>query len=105
MKEIAGAKISSGVIDIYPQEIEPWTVEVNFNNVDRLIGQEIDRTTIKRIITDLEMVVTDEKDDIIKVLVPTFKVDVTREADIIEEILRIYGYNNHPYSRKDKLFN
>ncbi len=94
MKEIAGAEVSSEVVDIYPEVIEPWTVEVNYNNVDRLIGKKIDRTTIKRIITDLEMIITDEKDDIIQVLVPTFKVDVTREADIIEEILRIYGYNN-----------
>lgn len=94
IREIAGAKVSSEIIDIYPNEIEPWTVEVNFNNVNRLIGQEIDKTTVKRIITDLEMIITDEKDDVIKVLVPTFKVDVTREVDIIEEILRIYGYNN-----------
>ncbi|MCF8297041.1 MAG: phenylalanine--tRNA ligase subunit beta [Saprospiraceae bacterium] len=94
IKEIAGGKISSEIVDVYPKPIEKWTVDVNYKNIDRLIGKVIDREKIKSILKDLEIEIIDENADDLKLLIPTFKVDVTREADVIEEILRIYGYNN-----------
>ena len=94
IKEIAGGTISSEIKDVYPVPINPWQVEINLANVDRLIGKSIDREVIKKILTDLEIGVAEETADKFILLIPTYKVDVTREVDIVEEILRIYGYNN-----------
>ena len=94
IKEIAGGEISSEVKDVYPETINDWTVDINYNNVDRLIGKSIEREIIKDILIDLEIKILEESVEGLKLEVPTFKVDVTREVDIIEEILRIYGYNN-----------
>jgi phenylalanyl-tRNA synthetase beta chain len=94
VQEFAGGEISSEVVDIYPNPVKPWKVEVKFANIDRLIGQKIEHDRIKDILIYLGMEILDENDDVLTVEVPTFKSDVTREADIIEEILRIYGYNN-----------
>ena len=94
IKEIAGGEISSDVVDVYPEKIEKWIINILYKNVDRLIGKEIDRTVIKHILQDLDIKIINETEKGLKLLIPTFKVDVTREADIIEEILRIYGYNN-----------
>jgi len=92
--EIAGGSISSEVKDVYPTSIDPWKVDINFANVDRLIGKVIDRDIIRKILVDLEIEVLETNELGMKLRVPTYKVDVTREVDIIEEILRIYGYNN-----------
>lgn len=100
IKELAGGSISSNIKDIYPKHIVPWNVDIVLSNVDRLIGSRIDKETIKSILTDLEVEVVEFNEDSMKLLVPTFKVDVTREADIVEEILRIYGYNNIKISEK-----
>lgn len=94
IKEIAGGEISSEVKDVYPEIQNNWTVDINYNNVDRLIGKSIEREIIKDILVDLEIKILEESAEGLKLEVPTFKVDVTREVDIIEEILRIYGYNN-----------
>ena len=94
LKEIAGGEISSEVKDVYPEPINDWFVDINFKNVDRLIGKRIEREIIKDILIDLEIKVIEESEEGLKLQIPTFKVDVTREVDIIEEILRIYGYNN-----------
>ena len=94
IKEIAGGDISSEIVDVYPNKIEKWTINILYKNVDRLIGKEIDRTEIKNILLDLGIKIVNETDNGLKLLIPTFKVEVTREADIIEEILRVYGYNN-----------
>ncbi|SMO74957.1 phenylalanine--tRNA ligase subunit beta [Solitalea koreensis] len=94
IKEIAGGTISSEVIDIYPVEIKNAAVEVSYKNVKRLIGKEIAAEQIKAILTGLGIEILSEDALGIKVSVPTSKVDVTREVDIVEEILRIYGYNN-----------
>ena len=94
IKEIAGGNISSEIKDFYPEVIKPWNIDINLSNVDRLIGKSIDRNVIRKILTDLEIVVIEYDENSMKLLVPTFKVDVTREVDIVEEILRIYGYNN-----------
>lgn len=100
IKEIAGGTVSSEIKDVYPNHIDPWFVDVDLKRVDRLIGKAIDRDTIKAILSDLEIKLAEENGDRLKLLVPTFKVDVTREVDIVEEILRIFGYNNIDISGK-----
>ncbi len=94
IKEIAGGEISSEIIDIYPEKIENFKVEVKYSHIDRLTGKKIDREDIDRILTALEIKILKKDGDKINLEVPSYRVDVTREADIIEEILRIYGYNN-----------
>jgi len=102
LKEIAGGTVSSEIVDIYPEPITKWDVDLSYANVDRLIGKVIERDVIKNILTDLGIEVTKEDSKGLKLLIPTYKVDVTREADIIEEILRIYGYNNIEFSESIK---
>ena len=99
IKEIAGAEISSEIKDVYPEKINPWTVSIRFAHVQRLIGKEIPKETMKSILTDLNIVILEETKEGLLLEIPTCKVDVTREADIIEEILRIYGYNNIHFSQ------
>ncbi|MFP4469944.1 MAG: phenylalanine--tRNA ligase subunit beta [Bacteroidales bacterium] len=94
IRELAGGTVSSEVVDVYPKPISKWSVEVKYKNVDRLIGKTIQRDRIKDILIWLGMEIIAQNEDGLTVEVPTFKNDVTREADIIEEILRIYGYNN-----------
>jgi len=98
IKELAGAEISSDIKDVYPTKIEPWQIGITYANVWRLIGKEIPAETIKSILKDLEISIVEETEKGLLLEIPTFKVDVTREADIIEEILRIYGYNNIDFS-------
>ncbi len=97
-KELAEGEISSQIIDVYPKPIEKWTVDIKYKNVDRLIGKMIDRSAIKRILINLGIEITSESESGLELFIPTYKVDVTREADIIEEILRVYGYNNIEFS-------
>ncbi len=97
-QEVAGGQVSSDIVDVYPNKIEAWEINMKYTNVDRLIGKKIDREIIKKILKDLEIIIKDENTDGLKVSVPPFKVDVTREPDLIEEILRVYGYNNIDYS-------
>ncbi len=92
--EICGGKISSNIIDIYNQKIPHFPVFLSYKNMDQLIGEVIDRKIVKNILNDLEIIIKKEKKDGLNLLVPPFKGDVKREVDIIEEILRIYGYNN-----------
>jgi phenylalanyl-tRNA synthetase beta chain len=94
MKEIAGAKISSEVIDIYPDPVENQKIEVSFASITRLIGKRIDADVIQGILESLDIVVEKRGDEGMLLSVPPYRVDVLREADIVEEILRIYGYNN-----------
>ncbi|MBN4051485.1 phenylalanine--tRNA ligase subunit beta [bacterium AH-315-M05] len=94
IKEIAGGTISSEIVDVYPKPIDDFKVKLSYSNCDRLIGKEIDRDTIKQILTSLEIEVDDESKNGLSLSVPPFKVDVQREADVIEEILRICGYDN-----------
>lgn len=100
MQELAGGKVSSEIKDVYPTPITPWQVGLRYAKVDRLIGKVIDRTIIKDILQDLELDIVEENQDVLLLRVPTFKVDVKREVDIIEEILRIYGYNNIEFDHK-----
>ena len=94
IKEIAGGKVSSEIIDIYPTPIENFKVPFSFEKCEQLIGKKIDFELVKIIITSLGIEIEHEGNDALLLSVPPFKVDVTREQDVIEEVLRIYGYNN-----------
>jgi len=94
MREIAGGKITSDVIDVYPKKIENAQTEVNYRNIERLIGKKIEKETIRRILGLLDIIIMKEEDDTLHLEIPAYRVDVRIEADVIEEILRIYGYNN-----------
>jgi len=94
IKEIAGGNISSGVVDIYPKPVSPVQVQMSYGNIERLIGKQIDREIIHSILNWLDLKTSHHDDSGFIVTVPTYKTDVQREADVIEEILRIYGYNN-----------
>jgi phenylalanyl-tRNA synthetase beta chain len=94
IKEVAGGEISSSVSDIYPVKSQPFDVEVSYANIVKLIGQDIQSSEIKAIILALGISVANETADGLSLKVPAFKVDVTRECDVTEEVLRIYGYNN-----------
>lgn len=94
IKEIAGGKISSEITDIYPTKIEDFQLRLSFENAKKLIGEEISKETIKRILTSLDIKINSVTETGLGLTVPAYRNDVTREADIIEEILRVYGYNN-----------
>jgi phenylalanyl-tRNA synthetase beta chain len=92
--DMAGGEISSEIIDIYPQPIQRAKVEVNYHYINRLIGKEISSAEIKNILTSLGFIFLKENNEGAELEVPSAKVDVTRECDITEEVLRIYGLNN-----------
>ena len=94
IKEVAGGKITSDAIDIYPEPVQDFEVAVKFDHIDRLIGKRIDHTVIKNILLSLEMKIVKEDEEGMLLHVPPYRVDVKREADVIEDILRIYGFNN-----------
>ncbi|CAN5885527.1 phenylalanine--tRNA ligase subunit beta [soil metagenome] len=94
LQEIAGGEVASAVIDIYPVKVEPKEIAFAFSNCDTLIGKSIEHNTIKKILRALGIEIDSEGKDALLLSVPAFKVDVTRAADVVEEVLRIYGYNN-----------
>ncbi|MHC8950288.1 phenylalanine--tRNA ligase subunit beta [Sphingobacterium hungaricum] len=94
IQELAGGEVVSSVTDIYPNPVAPFEFVVNYGRVQRLIGKDIPAGEIKAIILALGITVSQENEEEITVQVPPYKVDVTREVDVIEEVLRIYGYNN-----------
>lgn len=94
ISELAGGKISSEISDFYPSPVKNFNVALGYKNTDRLIGKIIPRDEIKAILTGLGIKILKETNEGLELEVPTYKVDVTREVDVIEEILRIYGYNN-----------
>jgi phenylalanyl-tRNA synthetase beta chain len=94
IKEIAGGEISSAVVDQYANTIENRTIEVKDKNVNRLIGKVIPREEVFAILNRLDIEIKDKKEDRYIVSVPPYRVDVLQEADVVEEILRIYGFNN-----------
>ena len=100
IKEYANGKIASDVIDFYPEKIEDFQVFLSYESAFRLIGQEIDKETIKNILASLEIKISSETEGGLGLTIPSYRVDVQREADIIEEILRVYGYNNIKFSHK-----
>ncbi|MGL5913634.1 MAG: phenylalanine--tRNA ligase subunit beta [Bacteroidales bacterium] len=94
IKEIAGGKISSEIIDNYPQKIEAKRIHISHKRICASIGKEIEEKTILQILTSLDFVILEKNEDTITIEIPTYRVDVSRECDVVEEILRIYGYNN-----------
>jgi phenylalanyl-tRNA synthetase beta chain len=94
IQEVAGGKISSEISDHYPNPVAPFAIDVTYKNIDRLIGKAIPHGEIKEILAGLEIKTTGETGEGLSLLVPPYRVDITREVDVVEEILRIYGYNN-----------
>jgi len=94
ISEIAGGEITGDIVDIYPSPVRKATVKLSFDRLKKLIGKEIPVETVKTILYSLDIHITDETPDSLTLEVPPYRVDVTREADVAEEILRIYGYNN-----------
>lgn len=94
IRELAGGKISSDIVDVYPVPIKKAIIEVNYNNINRLIGKVIEPGTVKRILALLDIKIINESGNDLVLEIPAYRVDVKKEADVIEEILRIYGYNN-----------
>lgn len=97
LQELAGAQVASGILDEYPNPVAPFKVDIKYANVNTLIGCDIPKEQVKQILQDLEIVITGETAEGLSLEVPPFKVDVQREADVIEEVLRIYGINNVPF--------
>lgn len=100
IQEVAGGEITSDIVDIYQKKIEGFTVFLNFKNVARIIGQELPKDTIKQILASLEIKINSVSDAGLGLTIPAYRVDVQREIDVIEEILRVYGYNNIVFSKK-----
>ena len=94
IQEVAGGDVVSACTDVYPEIIKPYEFKVNYQRVQKLIGQAIPKEEIRAIILALGIEVLQENLEELEVRVPVYKVDVTREVDVIEEVLRIYGYNN-----------
>jgi phenylalanyl-tRNA synthetase beta chain len=94
IQEVAGGAITSDIIDVYPKKIEDFSVFIHFQKVNRIIGEEIKPETIKKILASLDIKVNSISDAGLGLSIPSYRVDVTREIDVIEEILRVYGYNN-----------
>jgi len=101
IKEICkGSLISCDVIDLYPKIEEDTQIILGFNKIEKTIGQKIEKEIIKKIITSLDIKINSITESNLGLSIPPFRNDVTREADVIEEILRIYGYNNIKSSSK-----
>lgn len=100
LMEIAGGEITSEIVDIYPKKIEDQQVFLNFDNATKLIGEELPREAIKGILMSLDIKINNVTESGIGMTIPAFRNDVTREADVIEEILRVYGYNNITFGNK-----
>ena len=93
-KELAGGKVSMEIKDVYPTKMENAVVDLSYNYVHALVGKDIPVETIKSICDSLEMKVLSETDEGLKLEIPAYRVDVQRPCDVVEDILRIYGYNN-----------
>lgn len=98
--EIAGGEITSEIVDIYPKKIEDQQVFLSFQNAAKLIGEELPKEVIKSILMSLDIKINNVTESGIGMTIPAFRNDVTREADVIEEILRVYGYNNITFGNK-----
>lgn len=94
MQEVAGGKVSSEIIDVYPKPIQDFNVELAYSTCDKLIGEKLDRAIIKKILLSLEIKIVNETAESLMLQIPPFKADVQRDVDVVEEILRVFGYNN-----------
>ena len=100
IKEIAGGNVTSDLEDIYPHKMEDFPVFLTFAKINSLIGENLSEETIKSILASLEIRVNNITETGMGLTIPPYRVDVQREADVIEEILRVYGYNNVKYGEK-----
>ena len=100
IEEYAGGKMGSDISDFFPEKIEDFQVFLSYESAYGLIGQEIPKETIKNILASLEIKINSETEGGLGLTIPSYRTDVQREADIIEEILRVYGYNNIEFSHK-----
>lgn len=100
IKQLAGGIITGDLTDLYPKKIEGNQVYLPFEKANKLIGEEIPKDTIKNILTSLDIKITNMTEIGIGMTIPPYRNDVTREVDVIEEILRVYGYNNIQFSQK-----
>lgn len=100
IQEVAGGEITSDIIDLYPKKIENFSVFLHYDKANKLIGQELPKETIKKILASLDIKVNSTSDAGLGLIIPAYRVDVQREVDVIEEILRVYGYNNINFSKK-----
>ena len=94
VKELAGGEICGEPVDIYPSKVEPVRVTLAYNYLNNLVGKEIPTETVDAILRSLEMDIVERREGEIEILVPNYRVDVTRPCDVVEDVLRIYGYNN-----------
>ncbi|KAA0988947.1 phenylalanine--tRNA ligase subunit beta [Dyadobacter aurulentus] len=92
IQQVAGGQVTSDIVDIYPGPIQDFRVEMKYRNINRLIGKTLETEQIKTILSDLDIRVENETEATFTAIVPPYRVDVQREADVIEEILRIYGF-------------
>ena len=93
-KQLAGGKISMEICDEYPNPILPAKVDLTYDYVNSLVGKVIPKETVKNIVSSLEMTIDHETEDMLSLTVSAYRVDVQRPCDVVEDILRIYGYNN-----------
>jgi phenylalanyl-tRNA synthetase beta chain len=100
IQEVAGGEITMDVVDIYQKKIEDFPVFLNFEKTRKLIGQDLPKETIKKILASLDIKITSVSDAGLGLIIPSYRVDVQREVDVVEEILRVYGYNNISFSKK-----
>ncbi len=100
IQEIAAGEITSDIVDIYSNKIEDFPVFLNFEKTEKLIGESLSKDSIKNILSSLEIKVNTVTDAGLGLIIPSYRVDVRREVDVIEEILRVYGYNNIKFSKK-----
>lgn len=94
IKEVAGGEISSDIVDVYPVPQEKYKVEFDYNRACSLIGKKISEAEVEKILTALEIDIVSRNGSVWNLAVPTYRVDVRREADVVEDVLRIYGFNN-----------
>ncbi len=99
MHEICGATVVSGVYDIYPEPMQPFDVTLRLESIEKIIGISIPDTEIERILTGIGIEIRSKDNSSWKLAVPRFKSDVTREIDVIEELIRIYGFKHVPLNR------
>ena len=100
IQELAGGQITSDLEDLYPKKFDGYQVFLAFEKINKLIGQEIPTETIKSILTSLDIKINNVTESGLGLTIPAYRIDVQREADVIEEILRVYGYNNIEFTSK-----
>ena len=94
IREVAGGRITGEIQDVYPNKVEPYAVDITYRKIDETIGQAIPSETVKSILRSLEIEIAHETPEGLSLRVPVYRIDVRRDVDVIEDILRIYGYNN-----------